>query len=85
MGEREVEDYKGSRLLGRGAAGGRVGQVDASQRDPVCQGCFSGHHQAEVAMCEALDSRWDKERLVRALGLSAHQHRHGDGLVTISV
>ena len=55
-----MEDHEGLSLLCRGAAGGGVGQVDVGQRDPVGQGCFLGHHQDEVAISEALDSRWDK-------------------------
>lgn len=35
-GDRELEDDEGPRLLGRGAAGRSVGQVDAAQGHPVC-------------------------------------------------
>lgn len=83
VGEREVEDHEGPRLLGRGAAGGGVGQVDVGQRDPVCQGHFSGEHQDKVAISEALDRRWDKggsQRWIRAMGLVSTLQTLGDGL-----
>lgn len=71
VGEREVEDHEGPRLLGRGAAGGGAGQADVGQREPVCQGHFPGEHQGKVAIPEALDRRWDKggsKRWIRAAG-----------------
>lgn len=84
-----MEDYEGPRFLGWGAAGRGVGQVDVGQRDPVCQGCFLGHHQDEMAISEALDSGWVKgraNRLIRALGFDVHPAQtQGDGLVTISI
>lgn len=61
VGEGELEEREGPHLLGRGAAGGGVGQADVGQREAVCRGCLLGHHQDEVAVSEALDSRWDKE------------------------
>lgn len=88
VGEREAEDHEGPGLLGRGAAGGGIGQVDVGQRDPVRQGCFPGHHQDKVAISEALDSCWDKgglKRPVRPLRLVSMQHGHGGGVLGDSI
>lgn len=84
-----MEDYEGPCVLGRGAAGRGVGQADAGQRDPVCQGCFLGQHQDEMAISEALGSGWVKgraHRLIRTLGFDVHAAQtRGDGLGTISI
>lgn len=51
-----MEDHESTRLLGRGASIGGIGQADIVQRDPVGQGCFLGHDQNEVATSETLES-----------------------------